>query len=269
MKPIEPKVNELILSDKRKNQWKFDSRPPPSGNRASLAERIWWVNKHTMIHTSVKDPCSSDAAPLPPGITVFAPLVTRAQMRAAIQELRALFKRERAAPTLTGFHMSKQKRDSYILFYPEDSAERSPPASAVIEALSELTPHAAVLLSSYCDSVRELLALPPDRFDQKSTIGIIQYDRNAGIPTHIDNVTRLGGSAGPVFTLSLGGGGVKLMDMFPVIEPHHHRPVRIQIPRGGVVLMDGVARLQWSHGIPHHDPTERFTVILQFEELEK
>ncbi len=43
---------------------------------------------------------------------------------------------------------------------------------------------------------------------------------------HIDNIVTTGGTAGPVFTMSLGGPPVKHFDMIPVIE-HWRTPKRI------------------------------------------
>lgn len=86
--------------------------------------------------------------------------------------------------------------------------------------------------------------------------------------THIDNVIRLDGSVGPVFTMSLGGGcGVKHMDMFPVVFHERHLPMRISTPVGSIILMDGEARLEWSHGIPGGYPAERWTIMLKLRQV--
>ena len=262
MEFLKPTVFALKLSGKRNGIWKFKSK---MRDTTSLAERIWWVNKNTMIRTSVNDQSSCHVATPPPGITVFAPLTTKSHMNRVIHELNGLFKKERASPSLMGFHMSRA-RDVYILFYPEDSQDKSPPASEVIETLSGLTPCTVSLLKLFRQSISDLLNISLEVFNEKSTFGIIRYDKNAGIQTHIDNITRLGGSTGPVFTMSLGGSGVKLFDMFPVIQ-HWKTPVRILIPEGGVVLMDGAARLEWSHGVPDKDPTVRYTIIAQFKQI--
>lgn len=292
MRRIDPKVYALKISGNRKDSWKFKSRMMRRDLRKNnnIAEYIWWVNTKTRIQTLVHDHlffCSGaggdcnnndnndspydDASehpsslPPPPGISVFAPLIPESERISVIDEVQCLFESERVSPSLMGFHMTRDE-GVYILFYPKNSQENCPSANDVIKTLSGLTPNTSLLLELFCESITFLLKISRKTFDENSTIGIIKYDSGAGLHTHIDNVTRLGGSVGPVFTMSLGGGRLKYLDMFPVIE-HWKDPVRIAVPEGAVILMDGISRLEWSHGVPSCDPTERYTIIVQLKQI--
>jgi hypothetical protein len=57
--------------------------------------------------------------------------------------------------------------------------------------------------------------------------------------------------------------------MFPVVEHEKYTPVRIFTPIGSIILMDGISRLEWSHGIPEGDPTERWTIMLKFRQISR
>ena len=93
-----------------------------------------------------------------------------------------------------------------------------------------------------------------------------RYDPNAGIQSHIDNLVRLEGTAGPVFSMSLGSGDLKYIDFMPVIH-HWNHPLRIATPIGSIILMDGVSRMEWTHAIPEDDPSERFSIMLKFSRI--
>ena len=137
----------------------------------------------------------------------------------------------------------------------------------VMTFLYQRAPPVAELVDTLCKSVQKLLSITSEVLETESNLGIIKYNPGAGFQTHIDNVVRSGGSAGPVFTLSLGGDGEKFMDMFPVIEHAEWSPVRISTPIGSVIMMDGISRMEWSHGIPEGDPTERWTIMLKFRQI--
>lgn len=290
MVKLNPTVNALhIYGKNRANKWKYSGNastksmhPDP---QTPVAERIWLVNRDTMIKTSliydiptasvihhkdnVEDSPTTSTINAPPGITVFAPIVGKKQRMLVVSELKQLFYMEKQNPSIVGYCLAPFQ-DMYIMFYPQNNKMPGFTVKQAIEAInSKQVPSTLDLIHKFCTSIQKTLQISPETFDACASIGIIKYESGAGFFTHIDNVVRLQGSIGPVFTMSLGG-VAKHLDMLPVVAARTNRkniPLRITVPDGGVILMDGISRLEWSHGVPEHDPTERYTLMIKFKQL--
>jgi hypothetical protein len=78
-----------------------------------------------------------------------------------------------------------------------------------------------------------------------------KYSAERGLALHADNIIRYD-IEGPVCVISVGP-EFSYIDFAPSgihIENSQLTPVRIKIPEGSMYIMDGVSRLEWSHGIP-------------------
>ena len=260
---ITPEVCELIIGNPR---WKFMKKMKREFAN-NLAGRIWWVNTNTKIKTHVDDKCTVPAAK-PPGLRVWA-LEGQQDLQPVVDELQFFFDEERAQPTLPFYNMAPYNK-LYILFTDKDPEMEQMTLSKALRVLRFRTPKVYELTMTMCLSIQALLQVSWDVLEENSNLGIIRYHPGAGFQTHIDNIVRSSGSVGPVFTMSLGENtGTKYFDMFPVVEHEKHTPVRISTPMGSIILMDGISRLEWSHGIPEGDPTERWTIMLKFKQISR
>lgn len=265
MQLITPVVHELHLSHpERMNKWKFKKAMKHEFANNPMG-RIWWVNTNTKIKTSIHDMTSHTDDGAPPGLKVFAPLASSSELKKVVLDLQNFFQEEVSKPTVPFYDMCPYNRFR-CLFDSTDAADTPMKPSAVIEVLQKRAPMAAALAVKFSKSIMNLLQISQERFDNNAFITVIKYSPGAGIQTHIDNLGRLGGTEGPVFTMSLGGSSHKIFDMFPVIE-HWRTPKRITTPTGSIICVDGVSRIEWSHGIPEDDPTVRWTIMIKFRQI--
>jgi len=261
MVSIRPVAHELSVSD---NKWKFqkdmkeefESNPPG---------RVWWVNTNTKFQTSLLDKCYNTHDNPPPGLSVFAPIVSTAELDDAVRDLSRLYQEEDSNRTLPHYNLAPYNR-LHIMFTSKNPDDPQMTYSDVMTVLEKRTPLVSSLVSKFSEAIKTLLRIPQETLEKEANIGVIKYNPNAGFHSHIDNMVRSGGSVGPVFTMSLGGSHVKHMDMFPTIE-HWIKPQRISTPIGSIILLDGISRMEWAHGIPEMDPTERWTIMIKFRQI--
>lgn len=264
MRLLCPQVRELVLDERRDRKWRFTKRMRREFENKP-AGRIWWVNTNTKIKTHVRDKCVDGFERAPGGFRVFEALETEAVLDEVVGELRRLFEEERERPTVPYYDMAPYNH-LLVLFTGENPEDRQMSVREVMEVLKARVERTGMVVERLCREICGLLGIKMAVLEREANVGIVRYKPGAGLQTHIDNVVRSGGSAGPVFTMSLGGAGVKLIDMFPVIE-HWRRPVRVETPVGSIVMMDGASRLEWSHGIPEGDETERWTIMVKFRRV--
>lgn len=104
-------------------------------------------------------------------------------------------------------------------------------------------------------------------FDTKVFASILKYIPGRGIHRHADNVGH--DFEGPIWSLNIQYDDNKLYyDMFPVIAVGY-TPLRIEIPIGDILCIDGSSRIEWFHSIPDHIPfTQKFTILLRFKTID-
>lgn len=266
---IQPIVRKLSLRPHYTKSWQF-KKEIPEEFRDNPAGRIWWVNANTKVMTSLNDNTESEHMPLPPGVRVFHLVGPAIQESALVSELKTLFSEEAQTPTVPcmgrpkkdGSHHALPKR-LHMLFTGEISTDRQMTFSETHGVLSVRTPQIAAMITRLSKDISYLLGISQAELEAKANIHLIHYWPNTGFRSHIDNIVRTQGSTGPVFTMSLGGGGVKYMDMLPVIE-HWKDPLRISTLVTSVIMIDGESRMEWAHAIPEDDPTERWTITFKF-----
>jgi hypothetical protein len=229
--------------------------------------RIWWVNTNTKVKTSIHDTCQDTPHTAPPGLHVFAPLVDPDILLYVTEEFQELYQEETLHHTIPDYNMAPYQ-NIHVLFTSQNPEDVQMTYNEVLEVLENRTPVAAAVVKVLSRAVKSKLGISQECLETHSNLGIIKYYPKAGFVSHIDNLVRSGGTAGPVFTMSLSHSmeGWKHMDMFPVIE-HWKSPLRITTPIGSVIMMDGESRLEWSHGIPSGDPSERWTIMLKFRQV--
>lgn len=264
VKALIPHVYELKLDSERNSAWKF-TKNMKSEFKDNPAGRLWWVNTNTKVRTYLNDKCIHTSDPLPPGLHVFPPLASPETLDQVIVEFQHLYHEERENHTLPDYNMIPYN-NIHVLFTSKNPDDRQMTYLETMDILQARTPTAAGLIRNMSELAQQVMGITQRDVEERSNIGLIQYFPHGGFISHIDNILRAGGTAGPVFTMSLGGNNGKPMDMFPVIE-HWKKPLRVCTPVGSVILLDGASRLEWSHGIPEGDPSERWTIMLKFAQV--
>lgn len=97
-----------------------------------------------------------------------------------------------------------------------------------------------------------------------------KYNADRGLGLHADNIIRYD-VEGPVCVISVGP-EFSYIDFAPSaihIENPKLTPLRIKIPEGSMYIMDGVSRLEWSHGIPFDSgfSKTKFSIMFKFSRL--
>jgi alkylated DNA repair dioxygenase AlkB len=126
--------------------------------------------------------------------------------------------------------------------------------------------NAVALISKYAKAIASLYNISIDEFANKAQLIILKYLPNAGMWVHIDNIERY--DQGPIITINVGP-KYAYYDMIPVLLPSmddtNVRPLRIKIPQGNVLIMDGISRIEWAHGLPYNVPYEKTKYTLMFK----
>lgn len=256
-----PKLCKLLTSKTRK--WKFNLSQVPDEYATTLASRIWYVNKVTRVDSWVSDRTIPYHGLAPHGLYVFEKISDIVQ---ATNEVIMLFEQEKYNPTIQCY--PAQWNHSIHLFETVNPDLPQPTYFHVMDILKMRTPALA--------SMAELLASYALQFMHckkesliPATLSIVKYEPCGGIQSHIDNIPRLGHSVGPVFLLSLGKMKVKLFDLFPCIcKSKNAHPLRIATDTGDVIVIDSVARMEWSHAVPKGGcDQDSFTLMLKFRQV--
>jgi alkylated DNA repair dioxygenase AlkB len=270
MNPIDPVVHELLLDPDGARKWKFTGKMK-QGLDNTLAARMWWVNSNTKISTFLTDRCVDTSNRPPPGLHVFSPLAPPEELARVVCELERLYQEESEHHTLTySDHIPVGNTKSiHFLFTGSDPYEPQLSLSQVIATLIPRAPATANLIQTFAEATQKLLGIPEEALESACIFQLLKYTPNSGLATHIDNVSRMGDSAGPILSMSLGSCGVKHMDLFPVLDHNSQgkTPLRITTPVGSVIFMDGIARMNWSHGIPEGDPSVRWSIMFKLKQV--
>lgn len=96
----------------------------------------------------------------------------------------------------------------------------------------------------------------------KVQLVLLKYDLKTGIWLHIDNIKRY--NQGPIITLNIGP-KFYYNDFAPSLLNRDKNPIRIKIDQGSLLITDGSARMEWSHGIPFNVPNDKFKYTIMFK----
>jgi hypothetical protein len=114
----------------------------------------------------------------------------------------------------------------------------------------------------YERELEKLLHLPEAQLEKRGQLMFIRYTSENGLWTHIDNVRRSDG-----FVVSVGVGVPVVFDMAPSLlsrEPDVGKKgfvLRTHLDAGDMLILDGEARMEWSHAIPFGRHEEKYTML--------
>ena len=260
-----PCVCKLI--EPANEKWKF-YRKMDHSKYILPSEKLWFVNNMLEKNRcrSHMHECTEDApfVESPSGLSLFDALPVCGR-RSAVRAMRKLFIDERRRPTALatlrgarGRLSGKNRldalfigRDSHI-YFPETLCflfnEGYKPLAWFV--LAHGMAFATLLGGSVSDLTTCLLSM-------------VRYDPGVGLKVHFDGVHGLDQSFGPVFTVPMGVGS-KCLDLFPTVQHHTARPMRLVSSQFQPTLMQGDVRLNYSHSVPHGQVGEHMTLIFRF-----
>ena len=252
----------------------------------SVAGAIYWVNQSTRQYKTYADSRGDEVDdPLPEGMHVYrSPKAAQDLLAAGLRDIRELFREEisprskhEAFLDYTRGHIPKK----IILFYTGDRSKPQPTYRDIMKQLNRRKPALAELVRIYCDHFLFMMDGTPADLDRMA-FSIVQYEPGEGLFPHIDGIATLGHSAGPIFTVAMGYSkeqwakdksrkvleeGEKGLDMIPVIAESDARPIRVITRQGDIVVLDGKARLEWSHAVPYGTDSMMFTLAFKFRQI--
>jgi alkylated DNA repair dioxygenase AlkB len=219
-----------------------------------LSRRIGYINRHHNKYTSLRDRVVVRSMP-PVGLHVFG--FNRCIIPDEIEvQLHSLFN-----------HPGVPKApESNIIFYVPGQRRHEYPFSVTYPILKAIDPQIAGMVLTYAKAIQSALKATDDDL-QCSAMSLVQYEPGRGIKQHIDNITDLGGTIGPLVSIALGG-EPKYLDLLPTLtHVTTLLPVRITIEPGQVIVMDGDARLEYSHSVPRDHSSEMYSLLFKFRHI--
>jgi hypothetical protein len=152
-----------------------------------------------------------------------------------------------------------------ILFYSRTDKQQS--FLEVMGILKEKAPRLAEYVMIYCKIIMNILKTDEGQL-QRSNLSLVHYDADAGLNPHIDSLFPFDGTIGPIATIAMGErGNQKYLDMLPTLT--HGNPVRVVSYPDEIMVMDGLSRIAWSHGLPWKYDNEQFTIAIKFPAIER
>jgi len=128
--------------------------------------------------------------------------------------------------------------------------------------------HIAEVVEWYGESIKCILGASAEDLAE-STMNIVYYAEDVGIKQHIDNITSMDMTVGPVASIAIGEGG-KYMDLFPTITRNIElTPVRVITKFSDVIILDGDARLEYAHSVPLGHTSEMYSIVFKFRNIRK
>lgn len=220
----------------------FTEKEIPSEFAHTLASRIWFVNKDRSVNTSEAVESRNKPMKSPSGLMVYEPLPChdRSSLDKVIADLGRLFRYHDRNPKAIEF--TTRGAGIKALFTFRNTELVGPNYGRVLDALHEHQP----CLSRYIEE--SIAAFVKPELLGTVNIEVMQYQPNSNFKSHIDNVVQTGDEPWPVYAIHIGR-KTKRFDLLPVFD-RESPAIRILVEPGQTVLLDGAARLQYSHSVP-------------------
>lgn len=238
---IEAKPREIIQVQHPNSQWRFAGDIPAlHQTQASRRAVVECVSRHqTSLHaTDLGAHCA-----LPPGITLWhASDTARRILLLARRDLEMLFESD-AAQTLP------YDADAGMFVLPGEKELCFRDSMLLIE---RSYPYLYKICWEYADIAAHMYGLTFSEFGVISRVTIQRLHPQKGSPLRLLQTRQARFDGGPVLMISVGLPSTA-HDVAPTLAQNDNareHPVRIFVPEGVMVVMDGDARFRYSHGFP-------------------
>jgi len=233
----------------------FKTEAIPNEFAETLASRIWFVNKDRRVNTSKATELRSKPVKSPPlGLMVFEPVSWNGSLDAVIVDLDRLFRYHDRNPKSIEF--TTRNAGVKALFTFRNTEKVGPNYSRVLNVLDRHQP----CLSRYIQE--HIAAFVRPELLNTINMELMQYQPNSYFISHIDNVVQTGDEPWPIYAIHVGK-KTKRFDLLPVFSSKSPA-IRILVEPGQIVMLDGSARLEYSHSVP--STQERaYTILFHFQ----
>ena len=235
------------------------------------ASRVYYINqtlKRRGCKTSITEKTTDQPCPRPDGLYVLHSLKLGSSVyEIALNELKRLFDDEDNNPTALATLRGRErgysaKTNLTILFLGKNPNVHF--LDVMCFLFEKYRPLADFVLTHALAYLKIVDGCMDDLY--KSSLTFFRYNPNAGLRPHIDGVGDFGNTFGPIFTLAMGS-GTKYLDVLPTIVSdlgRRNRPIRIFTEQFQSILLQGPARVEYTHSVPFGVQKECMTIALKF-----
>jgi len=238
------------------------------------ASRVYYINqtlKKRGCKTSITEKTTDQPCPRPDGLYVLHSLnLGSSAYEVAVKELRRLFEDEDINPTALATLRGRErgyraKSNLSILFLGKNPNVHF--LDIMCFLFEKYKPLAEFVLTYALAYLKLIDGCLDDLYT--SSLTFFRYNVNTGLRPHIDGVGDFGNTFGPIFTLAMGN-GTKYLDVLPTVVSdlgRRIRPVRIFTEQFQSILLQGPARVEYTHSIPFGVQKECMTIALKFRAI--
>jgi len=258
---------QLLIPEKWKFNLDFPKEFDSIKDKHELAKnRIWFIKDKIRTNTRHKNKGKLIKNPvLPQGLCVFDSILTESELDEFYDILGKLFQDYRKL----GIKNSTQKeRGLTYLFSGNKLAKQY--SKETLEFIKNYNIRAYNIVYSVILYIMKIFCIDVNDPEKVSVfldhlqIIFLRYEKNSGIWLHIDNVARY--DQGPIITMSVGPKKI-YYDFTPTLAYNNpdFQPLRLEIPNGDIVVMDGSARIEWAHALPFNVPYDKIKYSILFK----
>jgi hypothetical protein len=237
LRKVEPRVVPI-----RTHQVFFEADRIPEEYAQTLASRIWFVNKDTRVDTSKACEVHAQTVAPPSGLSVLALDGPARNLDAVIADLDRLFAYHLRNPKAIEF--TTRSKGVKALFSFRNTEHVRPNYHRIMAKLHRQQPHLVRYIQEY---VFAAIEGESQRLDTVN-IELMQYHPGSCFPSHIDNVVQTEDAPWSVYAIHVGR-RTKRFDLLPVFR-RDLPAIRVLAEPGQAVLLDGSARIDYSHAVP-------------------
>lgn len=229
--------------------WRFEKEIPPL--HQDMQSRRRFLRQQTSIQTSQDDPCTSEAT-LPPGSSMWhAPDDARRLLLLARQDARMLF--ENMLGALDETLPVTKNEDSVTLF---DNRHGEDPVDMCfrdcVKILRLFAPYVARLAEEYAKSLTWMYGVGAREFEESCRLRVQWIKPGNGTPAELLPMSPCRYENGPMVFAAIGQ-SVVFHDLVPSLadtSTADDGPVRLSVPEGVMLVLDGASRVRYAHGTP-------------------
>jgi hypothetical protein len=134
--------------------------------------------------------------------------------------------------------------------------------------LSPHAPYVARLMAEYARSICWMFNIEASQFDESCRVHVTCFPAGGGSPMRLAECSEYAHENGPVIRVGIGAPTIT-HDLSPTLSDHDNEsPVRLSVPEGVMVCLDGATRMCFSHGHPTlhgaKNPLSRCWFVLTF-----
>lgn len=270
VKLAEIEVRELNIPD----VWKYTSTNWPdevmehkNDPRVFLQDKIWWIKRNIRYKTHWNQSgrvLGPGEYKMPDDLCAIKGIFTEPEMKTCYEDLEKIFKERNKLGVL----QSDQTKGRGLIYLFTGDQGVIQKYSKTVSFLEKYNTRLLKFIQKYVKYICNIYDIHDNELDNFIQVIPLQYQKPNGIWLHIDNIARYEG--GPIITLGLGP-EYSYYDFAPSLlsDREDLKPIRFKIRRGDIAIMDGSARMEWSHGLPYETPYKeiKYTIMIKCNRL--